>query len=232
MANPGSKSVEGLGVKIEGSMYTGIVQSCVPVESVTRSTGLLTFGLTLPAAMSEDVTLGASIAVNGCCFTVTSMTSLDEGLAVTFDAIQETQDLTNIRLIELGTLVNIERSAKYDVEIGGHVLSGHIVGTSEVSEVLHSENNCRVVFEGRPDWLKYVFEKGYLAINGASLTVAALDRTNNTFAVNLIPETLKRTNFSELAKGSLVNIEIESQSQIIVDTVERLITERYPAEAK
>ena len=80
-------------------MYTGIVQSCVPVESVTRSTGLLTFGLTLPAAMSEDVTLGASIAVNGCCFTVTSMTSLTEGLAVTFDAIQETQDLTNIRLI-------------------------------------------------------------------------------------------------------------------------------------
>jgi len=62
--------------------------------------------------------------------------------------------------------------------------------------------------------------------------VAALDRTNNTFAVNLIPETLKRTNFSELAKGSLVNIEIESQSQIIVDTVERLMTERYPAETK
>ena len=72
-----------------------------------------------------------------------------------------------------------------------------------------------------------MFEKGYLAINGASLTVAALDRGANTFAVNLIPETLKRTNFSEFSSGSLVNIEIESQSQVIVDTVERIMAERF-----
>ena len=65
-------------------------------------------------------------------------------LAVTFDAIQETQDLTNIRLIEVGTQVNVERSAKQNVEIGGHVLSGHIVGTAPVVDVLHTENNCRV----------------------------------------------------------------------------------------
>ena len=72
-----------------------------------------------------------------------------------------------------------------------------------------------------------MFEKGYLAINGASLTVAALDRDAKTFAVNLIPETLKRTNFSDFSPGSLVNIEIESQSQVIVDTVERVMAERF-----
>ena len=71
-----------------------------------------------------------------------------------------------------------------------------------------------------------MFEKGFLAINGASLTVAALDRESNEFAVNLIPETLARTNFDELREGDLVNIEVESQTQVIVDTVERVISER------
>ena len=208
-------------------MYTGIVQACCRVNSIDRKPGLLTFGITLPSEMSADVALGASIAINGCCFTVTSMTSVENGLGVTFDAIQETQDLTNIRLIEVGSLVNVERSAKQNVEIGGHVLSGHIVGTAPVVGVQHTENNCRVTFKADPSWLKYVFEKGYLAINGASLTVAALDRDANTFAVNLIPETLKRTNFSELSSGALVNIEIESQSQVIVDTVERVMAERF-----
>ena len=208
-------------------MYTGIVQACCPIDRAERRPGLLTFGITLPLEISGEVTLGASIAINGCCFTVTSMASVEAGLAVTFDAIQETQDLTNIRLIEVGTQVNVERSAKQNVEIGGHVLSGHIVGTAPVIDVLHTENNCRVTFKADPSWLKYVFEKGYLAINGASLTVAALDRDKNTFAVNLIPETLKRTNFSDFSSGSLVNIEIESQSQVIVDTVERVMAERF-----
>ena len=208
-------------------MYTGIVQACCPVDHVDRKPGLLTFGITLPPEISAEVALGASIAINGCCFTVTSMQAVAAGLAVTFDAIQETQDLTNIRSIDFGSRVNVERSAKQNVEIGGHVLSGHIVGTAPVVEVLHTENNCRVTFEANPTWLKYVFEKGYLAINGASLTVAALDRGANTFAVNLIPETLKRTNFSEFSSGSLVNVEIESQSQVIVDTVERIMAERF-----
>ena len=72
-----------------------------------------------------------------------------------------------------------------------------------------------------------MFEKGYIAVNGASLTVAALDRSAQTFAINLIPETLERTNFSLLSVGDSVNIEVESQTQVIVDTVERIMAERY-----
>ena len=141
-------------------MYTGIVQACCAIDQFDRKPGLLTFGITLPIELSVDVTLGASIAINGCCFTVTSLQTGPDGMAVTFDAIQETQDLTNIRSIDIGSVVNVERSAKQNVEIGGHVLSGHIVGTAPVIEVQHSENNCRVTFEANPNWLKYVFEKG------------------------------------------------------------------------
>jgi len=208
-------------------MYTGIVQACCRITHTKKSPGLLTFALVLPPSLSAHVTLGASIAINGCCFTVTSMEALDAGLQVTFDAIQETLDLTNIGLLDIGSRVNVERSAKYDAEIGGHVLSGHIVGTASVSAITTFENNCRMTFEGDPHWLRYVFEKGYLAINGASLTVAAVDRVANTLAVNLIPETLRQTNFSELSQGSLVNIEVESQAQVIVDTVERIMAERF-----
>ena len=211
-------------------MYTGIVQACLEIQLADRKPGLLTFGVTLPPELSEAVTLGASIAVNGCCFTVTSMAPKGQGLDVTFDAIAETQALTNLRDIEVGTQVNVERSAKQDVEIGGHVLSGHIIDTATVADIEFTENNCRMLFKAGAAWLKYVFDKGYLAINGASLTVAAVDRNAGTFAINLIPETLKRTNFSTLQVGDAVNIEVESQSQVIVDTVERIMAERYAAE--
>ena len=145
---------------------------------------------------------------------------------ITFDAIDETQALTNVKHFEEGTLVNVERSAKQNAEVGGHVLSGHIVGTATVADIERDENRCRMTFSAPNPWLKYVFEKGYVAVNGASLTVAALDRENATFAINLIPETLERTNFSRLAVDDPVNIEVESQTQVIVDTVERVMAER------
>ena len=208
-------------------MYTGIVQANLPIDTVTRKSGLLTFALTLPLTLSDAVTEGGSIAVNGCCFTVTGMAPSGAGLQVTFDAIQETLELTNIHLLEAGTLVNIERSALQNVEIGGHVISGHIVGTAEVLAISVSENNSRMTFKADPAWLRFIFDKGFLAVNGASLTVAAIDRAASTFSINLIPETLARTNFALLTRGSLVNIEVESQTRVIVETVERIMAERY-----
>jgi len=208
-------------------MYTGIVQATCALSFVVRKPNLLHFGLCLPSALSADVTLGASIAVNGCCFTVTSMMPSGQGLDVTFDAIDETQAITNVKHFEQGSIVNVERSAKQNAEVGGHVLSGHIVGTAEVVDIEKDENRCRMTFGADAPWLKYVFEKGYLAVNGASLTIAALDRSTHTFAINLIPETLERTNFSLLSVGDPVNIEVESQTQVIVDTVERVLAERY-----
>lgn len=210
-------------------MYTGIVQEQLAVTRVAKKEGLTTFTIAFPEHLMEGLETGASVAVNGVCFTVTSIDSnLDNNAKnISFDAIRETLDLSNIKYLEPGTMVNIERSAKQDAEVGGHILSGHVVDTATVSEIQASENNRRITFRGNQSWLKYVFEKGFLAVNGASLTVAALNRSDESFSINLIPETLKRTNFSLLNKGDEVNIEIESQTQVIVDTVERVMAERY-----
>lgn len=182
----------------------------------------MSFTVRLPDELTDELVTGASIAINGCCFTVTTI----QNNLVSFDAIEETLALTNISELAPGKPVNIERSATANAEIGGHILSGHIVDTAKVTRVETRENNRRLTFEGKPDWLKYVFEKGFLAVNGCSLTVAALDRESNTFAINLIPETLERTNFSLLLEGDEVNIEVESQTQVIVETVERIMAER------
>lgn len=206
-------------------MYTGIVQACLPIATLQEKPGLYHFSIAMPDPLRDALETGASVAVNGVCFTVTDIS----GDLVSFDAIEETLALSNIREIAPGTLVNVERSARQDAEIGGHILSGHIVGTAAVSQIQETENNYRLTFKGDPAWLKFVFEKGFLAVNGCSLTVAAVDRSQDQFAINLIPETLDRTNFSLLATGSLVNIEVETQTQVIVETVERIMAERYAA---
>ena len=206
-------------------MYTGIVQAMLPITTIDKKPGLMSFGFNLPMEMRDGLELGASVAVNGCCFTVTEI----QDKTVLFDAIAETLALTNIKYLRSGTEVNIERSAKSDAEVGGHVLSGHIVDVAAVVSVENTENNRRITFQGNADWMKYVFNKGFLAVNGCSLTVAAIDRELNQFSINLIPETLRRTNFVLLQIGDEVNIEIESQTQVIVDTVERVMEERYGA---
>ena len=201
-------------------MYTGIVQAMLPIASLEKKPGLWTFSVVLPADLTGELTLGASVAVNGTCFTVTAMAAAE----VWFDAIAETLALTNLKNIQVGTLVNIERSARANAEVGGHVLSGHVVDTATVVNIENTENNRRITFRGRSDWMKYVFSKGYLALNGASLTIAAVNQQE--FAVNLIPETLRRTNFALLQIDDLVNVEIDQQTQVIVDTVERVMAER------
>ena len=204
-------------------MYTGIVQACLPISRLTKNEGLYSFSIPFSEDLMLDLETGASVSVNGVCFTVTGFADSE----VSFDAVRETVELTNIKYLEVGSLVNIERSAKQNVEVGGHIMSGHVVGTAAVSGVESSPNNRRLSFRCDPAWLKYVFNKGFLGINGASLTVAMLNRETSEIAVNLIPETLARTNFDLLEVGDEVNIEIESQTQVIVETVERIMAERF-----
>lgn len=204
-------------------MYTGIVQAMLPVKTLEIKPGLATFSVAFPGPLIEGLETGASVAVNGVCFTVTAI----KGQDVSFDAIAETLALSNIKDLQVGTEVNIERSARAGAEVGGHVLAGHVIDTATVVGVEDTDNNKRLTFSGNPAWMKYVFNKGFLALNGCSLTVAAVDHSNHTFSVNLIPETLARTNFALLAKGSKVNVEVDQQTQVIVETVERVMQERY-----
>ncbi|WP_166265291.1 riboflavin synthase subunit alpha [Marinobacter caseinilyticus] len=197
-------------------MFTGIVQGIANVVSVEQKPGLTTFGIRFPQEHLNHVTVGASVAINGTCLTVTSQ----DGDQLYFDAMQETLRLTTLGDLSSGSLINFERAARIGDEIGGHLLSGHIHTTAQVTAIERPENNCTLYFEVPPEWARYVFPKGYIAINGASLTIG--DVTLNTFTVHLIPETLRATTFSELQTGDRVNIEIDSQTQTIVDTLARM----------
>ena len=117
-------------------MYTGIVQALLPVTEVEELAGLKRFHLDFLDELLQGLELGASVGLNGVCLTVTAM----EGARVTFEAIAETLRITNLSGVAAGTLVNIERSAKAGVEVGGHVLAGHIVATAPIISVSTSEN--------------------------------------------------------------------------------------------
>lgn len=203
-------------------MFTGIVQASLPLASLVKKTGLFTFSFEFLENLREGLELGASVAINGVCCTVTRI----EGHEVFFDAMAETLQLTNISEFATGDMVNIERSAKAGDEIGGHLMSGHVTGTANVIAIEKTENNCRITFALSPEWTGYIFHKGFLALNGASLTVASIDKQKSEVSVTLIPETLQRTNFSLLTEGDRVNVEIDQQTQAIVDTVSRVLKEK------
>ena len=123
----------------------------------------------------------------------------------------------------MGSLVNLERSLKYGGEIGGHLLSGHIYGVSFAS-ILNSGNEIELVIEKPAELSKYIFNKGYIAINGASLTIAKNGK--DSLSIFLIPETINSTNLGKNKEPFLVNIEVDSQTVAIVDTTERINREK------
>jgi riboflavin synthase len=201
-------------------MFTGIVQGTAEVVAIQDKENFRVHVLQLPQALLPGLELGASVAHNGCCLTVTKI----DGGKVSFDLMQETLKLTNLGLLKVGDKVNVERAAKFGDEIGGHAMSGHIMNTAEVTRVIESPNNRQVWFQIAPELTKYVFTKGYIGIDGISLTIGEVK--GDQFCVNLIPETLERTILSERVAGDLINIEIDPQTQTIVDTVERVMAQR------
>lgn len=126
--------------------------------------------------------------------------------------------------MQAGSKVNFERSARVGDEIGGHNVSGHVHCTARIMDVQESENNKRITFELPDDkWMKYVLPKGFISVDGCSLTVGEVE--GRRFSVYLIPETLRVTVFGFKGLGDSVNIEIEAQTQAIVDTVERVVAQ-------
>lgn len=198
-------------------MFTGIVQAFVPVVSSKVESGVLRLGVKL-GNLTGGLQIGASVAVNGVCLTVTGFSSD----LVHFDVIEETRRLTNIGEVSAGHLVNVERSFHAGDEIGGHVVSGHVSGTVEVVEILEAEGVRNITFVADRDLMKYVLHKGFVALDGASLTIAFVDYATNRFGICLIPETIERTTLGRVVMGDRVNVEPDSQTQTIVDTVERL----------
>ncbi|AUQ25869.1 riboflavin synthase subunit alpha [Dickeya zeae] len=199
-------------------MFTGIVQGTATVVSVDEKPNFRTHVVQLPPELLPGLETGASVAHNGCCLTVTHI----DGDRVSFDLIKETLRLTNLGDVNVGDRVNVERAAKYGDEIGGHVMSGHIMCTAEIVKILTSENNHQIWFRLSDEaQMKYVLHKGFIGIDGISLTVGEVTRSR--FCVHLIPETLQRTTLGQKRLGARINIEIDPQTQAIIDTVERVM---------
>lgn len=207
-------------------MFTGIVQGTAEVVAIQEAEAFRTHVLALPAPLNEGLALGASVAHNGVCLTVTAI----DGERISFDLMRETLRVTNLGALKEGDRVNIERAARFGDEIGGHAMSGHVMGMAELVELDEAPNNRRLWFEVPAALGRYLFDKGYIGVDGISLTIGETRRASAEhgprFCVDLIPETLARTILVDRVPGDLVNIEIDPQTQAIVETVERVLEAR------
>ena len=189
-------------------MFTGIVQGIATIKDTSQGESVMTLSITLPA--TENLQIGASVSIDGVCLTVTSI----DGLNVNFDVITETLQRT--------TLSDLERALRFGDELGGHLLSGHIMSAGLIHSITENGEGKEVSIIAPPSLQKYIIEKGFVAIDGISLTVGVVE--SNIFALHIIPETLRMTTLGSKLEGDAVNIEIDSNTQTIVSTVERILS--------
>lgn len=210
-------------------MFTGIVQGIAQVANLADKEGLRSFTLDFPDGFCQDLEIGASVACDGVCLTVTALRGDHQA---DFDVMQQSLNLTTLGQLAPGSRLNVERAAKDGAEIGGHPLSGHVDFMATIGQIRQPANNHVIRIEVPAPWMRYIFAKGYVAVNGASLTVAEAERRadgSGWFEVWLIPETLRMTTFADKGVGAKLHIEIERQTQVMVDTVRDAVAEKIGA---
>ena len=202
-------------------MFTGIVQGIGRIVSVEQpAADFRTHTVELPEHMAHGLQPGASVAHNGCCLTITETS----GRLAKFDLMGETLDKTNLGRLKEGDAVNLERAARFGDEIGGHLMSGHITATTAITRIERSGLNTTVWFSLPAALRPYILPKGFVGLDGCSLTVGQVSDTE--FNVHLIPETLQRTLFGTRQEGDEINLEIDPQTQAVVDTVARVLANK------
>ncbi|HVV67450.1 MAG TPA: riboflavin synthase subunit alpha [Gammaproteobacteria bacterium] len=205
-------------------MFTGITQGLFTVTQVEVKPGMITYSVQLNKALLSGLEIGASVSVDGVCQTVIAI----KGQEVTFNAIAETCRKTTLADIRQGQKVSIERSATFGSEIGGHMMAGHVYGTAEILRREINENNLQLILHCPKLMMTYFFKKGFVGINGSSLTVNDVDLMHDTITVDLIPHTLQLTDFANKRIGDKVNIELDATTVTIVETIKRLNLAAHP----
>ena len=195
-------------------MYTGIVAGTAPILSVEDEDGVRCFTVDL-TGFDGNLEIGASVALDGVCMTVVA---IDSG-KVGFEAIDETLDRTTLAEKVIGDLLNVERSLRMGDELGGHLLSGHVMCTAEIIDRAEVGEGMDLRVSMPDEARSYVLEKGYVAVDGMSLTVGRVEESG--FDLHIIPETIRVTTIGQKSVGDKVNIEVDSQTQAIVDTLSR-----------
>ena len=196
-------------------MFTGLVREVGEVVWLRRSDRTVQMLVKGPRTAAR-VRIGESVAVNGCCLTVTAQR---EGQFM-FDLLAESLDRTNIGRLKPGHPVNLERALRVDGRLGGHFVQGHVDCTAEVLAVEEKGPDLRLEIALPAEFARYVAYKGSIAINGVSLTVAVANAKD--FTVWVIPHTFEHTNLGDLEAGDLVNLEFD----ILAKYVERLVATR------
>ena len=196
-------------------MFTGIVAGTAPIVEIGGDDSVRTFSVDLNG-FDSDLDIGASVSLDGVCMTVVNS---DNGI-VSFDAIYETLDRTTLSDRKVGDLLNVERSLRLGDELGGHILSGHIIGTAEILKRDEVGDGGDFLISIPDGCNQFILEKGYIAVDGMSLTIGKCDE--DCFFLHIIPETLRITSIGNKSKGDLVNIEIDSRTQAMVEAMIRM----------
>lgn len=203
-------------------MFTGIVQGIGTIDRLDDHGELRSFAIAVPDGFADGIEIGASVSVDGVCLTVTAIPA---PTLLCFDVVLQSLRITTLADLAVGSRVNIERAARDGAEIGGHPLSGHVDFTGTVEKVVETDHNKMLRIAMPPLLRPYIFAKGYIAINGCSLTVSDVRRDEGWFEIWLIPETRRVTTFEAKQAGDKVNIEIERATQVMVDTVREAVKE-------
>lgn len=193
-------------------MFTGLVREVGEVGWLRRTDQAVQLLIKAPRTAAR-VRTGESVAVNGCCLTVTAHREKQ----LMFDILEESLNRTNLGRLKPGSPVNLERALRVDGRLGGHFVQGHIDGAAEVLEIEEAGADVRLDLALPLEFARYVVFKGSIAVNGVSLTVAALQP--DRFSVWIIPHTLENTNLGDLQTGDLVNLEFD----VLAKYVERLL---------
>jgi riboflavin synthase len=198
-------------------MFTGLIHEVAKVLWIRMSDRGTQLQVAAPR-LAAEIRIGDSVAVNGCCLTVTS--HRDDQL--TFDLLQETLDRTNLKQLRRDSVVNLERALVAGATLGGHFVQGHIDCSSKVVSFERTGTDYRLEIDLPPDFAHYAAYKGSVAINGISLTIAEL--LSKSFAVWIIPHTKKHTNIGAVQAGDLMNVEFD----ILAKYVDRMLARYAP----
>jgi riboflavin synthase len=196
-------------------MFTGLVRERGRVAARSGEEGGVRLVVAAPST-AAGASVGDSISVDGCCLTAVAI----ENGSVAFDAVPETLSRSALADLEAGDEVNLEPALRAGEPLGGHYVQGHVDGVGRVRSVAPEGDGARVWFDAPPELLRYCVEKGSIAVQGVSLTIAALD--DGGFAVALVPHTLDATTLGALVPGAPVNLEAD----VLAKYVERLLARK------
>lgn len=204
-------------------MFTGITQGLFPVKTLVKREGLLHYTVVLNENLMKGLKQGASVAIDGVCQTVISI----NGLEIGFDAISETLSKTTLSELSINKKVSVERSVCLGDEIGGHEVSGHVFETGKIIAKKNTDNNLCLTIQCSDKCFTFIKSKGFIAVDGSSLTVGVVNKAENSFEVYLIPETLRLTNFANKNVDDHVNLEPDMKTMILVEAVQSHFTDIY-----